>query len=151
MTCCSPWPASTGRSGTCPSLGRRAMSGCSTRSISASPRVTVRPAAGTLRVYGAPESLLTLADEGLLGGRPVLLNSDSPGLPVASAVVTDSLRRRVRNFGELRRSYSPTLTATQPARTYEAVGDYTEPGWSRYLTVARYQGIRDVTASSSAA
>jgi arabinofuranan 3-O-arabinosyltransferase len=117
----------------------------------AEPVATVQPAAGTLRVYGGPESLLTLADEGLLGSRPVLLNSDSAGLPAAGSVVTDSLRRRVRNFGELRRSYSPTLTATQPAGTYEAVSDYLEPGWSRYLTVARYQGIADVTASSSAA
>jgi arabinofuranan 3-O-arabinosyltransferase len=121
------------------------------RVAGAEPVATVQPAAGTLRVYGGPESLLTLADEGLLGSRPVLLNSDSAGLPAASSVVTDSLRRRVRNFGELRRSYSPTLTAAQPARTYEAVGDYTEPGWRRYLSVARYQGIGDVTASSSAA
>ena len=68
----------------------------------AAPVATVQPAAGTLRVYGGPESLLTLADEGLLGGRPVLLNSDGAGLPAAASVVTDSLRRRVRNFGELR-------------------------------------------------
>jgi arabinofuranan 3-O-arabinosyltransferase len=121
------------------------------RVAGAEPVATVQPAAGTLRVYGGPESLLTLSDAGLLGGRPVLLNSDSAGLPAASSVVTDSLRRRVRNFGELRRSYSPTLTAAQPARTYEAVGDYTVPGWSRYLSVAQYRGIRDVTASSSAA
>jgi arabinofuranan 3-O-arabinosyltransferase len=121
------------------------------RVTGAEPVATVQPAAGTLRVYGGPESLLTLADEGLLGSRPVLLNSDSAGLPTASSVVTDSLRRRVRNFGELQRSYSPTLTAAQPARTYEAVDDYTEPGWSRYLSVAQYRGIRDVTASSSAA
>ena len=96
-----------------------------------------QPAAGTLRVYGGPESLLTLADEGLLGSRPVLLNADGAGLPAAGSVVTDSLRRRVRNFGELRTSYSPTLTATQPARTFEAADDYTEPGWDRYLSVAR--------------
>jgi arabinofuranan 3-O-arabinosyltransferase len=121
------------------------------RVAGAEPVATVQPAAGTLRVYGGPEALLTLADEGLLGTRPVLLNSDSAGLPVAGSVVTDSLRRRVRNFGELQSSYSPTLTATQPARTYEAAADYTEPGWSRYLSVAQYQGIRDVTASSSAA
>jgi len=121
------------------------------RVAGAEPVATVQPAAGTLRVYGGPESLLTLADEGLLGSRPVLLNSDSAGLPAAGSVVTDSLRRRVRNFGELRTSYSPTLTASQPARTYEAVGDYTEPGWSRYLSVSRYEGIRGVTASSSAA
>ena len=107
----------------------------------AQPVATVQPAAGTLRVYGGPEALLTLADEGLLGRRPVLLNSDSPGLPAAASVVTDSLRRRVRNFGELRTNYSPTLTATQDARTFEAVNDYTEPGWARYLSVARYHGI----------
>jgi arabinofuranan 3-O-arabinosyltransferase len=111
---------------------------------------TVQPAAGTLRVAGGPEALLTLADEGLLGRRPVLLNSDSPGLPAAAWMVTDSLRRRVRNFGELRRSYSPTLTATEPARTFAAADDYTEPGWSSFLSVARYHGLAGVTASSSA-
>ena len=89
----------------------------------------VQPAAGTLRVYGGPEALLTLADEGLLGHRAVLINSDSPGLPAAS-VVTDTLRRRIRNFGELRTNYSPTLTATQDARLarlldrISAVGPY---------------------------
>ena len=121
------------------------------RVADAAPVVSVQPAAGTLRVFGAPESLLTLADEGLLAGRPVLLNSDGAALPAAASVVTDSLRRRVRNFGELRTSYSPTLTATEPSRTFEAIGDYTEPGWNRYLSVAQYHGISDVTASSSAA
>jgi arabinofuranan 3-O-arabinosyltransferase len=117
----------------------------------AQPVASVQPAAGTLRVYGGPEALLTLAGEGLLGRRAVLLNADSPGQPAAAAVVTDTLRRRVRNFGELRTNFSPTLTATQNARTFEAVDDYTEPGWARYLSVARYQGIANVTASSSAA
>ena len=116
----------------------------------AQPVVAVQPAAGTLRVYGAPESLLTLADEGLLAGRPVLLDGDGAGQPAAGSVLTDSLRRRVRNFGELGTSYSPTLTATQPAGTWEATGDYLQPDWSQYLTVARYTGIKDVTASSSA-
>ena len=41
----------------------------------------VQPAAGTLRVTGAPESLITLANEGLLGTSPVLLNNDGPGEP----------------------------------------------------------------------
>ncbi len=116
----------------------------------ASPVATVQPAVGTLRVYGAPESLLTLADAGLLAERPVLLNGDGAGLPVSASILTDSLRRRVRNFGELRTSYSPTLTATQPASTFEATEDYTEPGWSAYASVARYSGIKNVTASSSA-
>jgi len=116
----------------------------------AAPAATVVPTSPALRVYGAPEAVLTLADEGLLHNSPVLLNSDSPGLPAAASVVTDSLRRRVINFGEVRTSYSPTLTATDPARTFEAAGDFTEPGWSRYQSVAQYQGIRSVTASSSA-
>ena len=114
------------------------------------PEATVSPAAGALRVYGGPESLLTLADEGLLGPRPVLLNGDGPGQPVAGSVVTDSLRRRVRNFGEVDSSYSPTLTGTQPAVTFDATDDYTEPGWDKYQAVAEYTGIKNVTASSSA-
>jgi arabinofuranan 3-O-arabinosyltransferase len=116
----------------------------------ASPVVSTVAAAGALRVYGGPESLLTLADEGLPGSRPVLLNSDPAGGPTADPVLTDSLRRRVRNFGELRTSYSPTLTAGQPAQTFEATGDYTEPGWAKYQSVSRYQGIGGITASSSA-
>jgi arabinofuranan 3-O-arabinosyltransferase len=116
----------------------------------AQPVASVQPAAGALRVYGGPESLITLASEGLLGSRPVLINSDSPALPTAGSIITDSLRRRVRNFGELRTSYSPTLTARDPAQTFEVTSDYTEPGWQPYVSVARYQGIADVTASSSA-
>jgi arabinofuranan 3-O-arabinosyltransferase len=113
------------------------------------PVATTAPAGTAVRVYGAPEGLLTLADEGLLGPGPVLLDSDDPGQPAAASVLTDSLRRRVRNFGELRTSYSPTLTTSQPAQTFEASTDYTQPGWDRYQSVARYGGIADVTASSS--
>ena len=110
----------------------------------------VQPASGAVRLYGAPEAMITLANEDLLGDRPVLLNDDGMGQPTGASVVTDSLRRRVVNFGQLRGSYSPTLTASQPADTFLSTGDYTEAGWSKYLTVAQYAGIKDVTASSSA-
>ena len=116
----------------------------------AQPAAVVQPAASTLRVYGGPESLITLADEGVLGSRPVLIDDDGAGQPVAGSVLTDSLRRRVLNFGQLRTNYSPTLTATDPADTFLSADDYTEPGWSRYQAVARYTGIKNVTASSSA-
>lgn len=53
---------------------------------------------------------------------------------------------RVAQFGTIRGSNSPTLAATQPAATFEAADDFTEPGWSRYQSVARYVGIADVTA-----
>jgi arabinofuranan 3-O-arabinosyltransferase len=111
----------------------------------------VQPAADALRVYGAPESMITLANEDLPGDRPVLLNDDGAGEPVVGSVVTDSLRRRTVNFGQLRTDYSPTLTAGQPADTFLSTDDYTDPAWSKYEAVAQYTGIRDVTASSSAA
>ena len=119
----------------------------------AEPVANVQPAAGALRVYGGPESLLTLGDENLLGRsgtRPVLINDDGAGQPTSGSVVSDSLRRRTTGFGSIRASYSPTLTATEPTVTFEATDDYTEPGWSKYQSVARYTGIADVTASSSA-
>jgi arabinofuranan 3-O-arabinosyltransferase len=115
----------------------------------AEPTAVVLPAASVMRVYGGPEALLSLADQGLLRGRPVLLNSDSPAIATPWNVVTDSLRRRVRNFGQLRNDYSPTLTAAQQASTFEAVPDYLEPGWQRYESVAQYFGISNVSASSS--
>jgi len=115
----------------------------------AQPPVTVQPTGGTLRVFGAPEALLTVADQGLLAGRPVVLNTDAPQVRVRATVVTDSLRRRVRNFGEIRDDYSPTRTASQRLTTFEAATDFIEPAWSGYEAVARYSGIERVVASSS--
>ena len=116
----------------------------------AQPPATVVPAAGTIRVFGGPEALLDLGDEGVLKGHPVLLNSDSPGLAVSHDVITDSLRRILRNFGEIRIDYTQTLTAKDPGQTIEAADDYLAPGWRPYLSVAEYHGIANVTASSSA-
>jgi arabinofuranan 3-O-arabinosyltransferase len=115
----------------------------------AQPAAVVEPTAGTLRVFGGPEAILSLADQGVLAGRPVLLNGDAPQVHASAAVVTDSLRRRVRSFGEIRDDYSPTFTAGQPLKTFEAVADFTEPGWAPYEAVAAYTGIQSVWASSS--
>ncbi len=115
----------------------------------AQPVAVVQPAADTLRVYGAPEALLTLADEQLLKNRPVLINSAAPQVHAQSTVVTDSLRRRVRNFGEIRDDYSPTLTSGQAPTTFEATADYLENDWVPYVTAASYSAITNVTASSS--
>jgi arabinofuranan 3-O-arabinosyltransferase len=117
----------------------------------AQPVATVQATAGTLRVYGGPESLITLADNGLLQDRPVLLNDDGAGQPVAASINTDSLRRRAVNFGQLRTNFSPTLTATEPADTFLSADDFLEPGWTTYQAVAQYSGIAGVTASSSSA
>jgi len=115
----------------------------------AQPVAVVQPRAGTLRVFGGPDALLPLADQGVLAGRPVLLDGDAPQVRASAAVVTDSLRRRIRNFGEIRDDYSPTLTAGQSPKTFEAVADFTEPGWLPYESVASYTGIASVWASTS--
>ena len=59
----------------------------------AQPVASVVPAASAIRVYGGPESVLNLADAGVLDDRPVLLNSDAPASPTRQYVITDSLRR----------------------------------------------------------
>jgi arabinofuranan 3-O-arabinosyltransferase len=102
-----------------------------------------------LRLYGSPEAMLTMADNGLLDGRPVLLDDDEPQAP-GRAVVSDSLRRVERNFGELRGQTSPTMTASQRPGRPGVERDFMESAWDRYSTVATYTGIKDVTASSSA-
>jgi arabinofuranan 3-O-arabinosyltransferase len=112
---------------------------------------SVVPQAGTIRVFGAPESVLDLGDAGVLRGRPVLLNSDAPGIAASQYFVTDSLRRKLRNFGEIRVDYSQTLTASDPLSTFAAADDYLEPSWRPAESVAVYHGIASVTASSSAA
>ncbi|GII91099.1 coagulation factor 5/8 type [Sinosporangium siamense] len=105
-----------------------------------------------LRVYGGPEALLDLADHNLLAGRPVVLNGDSSaGAAENRHVVTDSLRKRQRQFGELRRSMSPTLAAAERPPPLGAVDDFMEDSWLPYRTVAEYRGVASVTASSSAA
>jgi arabinofuranan 3-O-arabinosyltransferase len=119
------------------------------RVSSAQPVASVVPAAAAIRVYGGPESVLNLADSGVLKNHPVLLNSDSPDLRARQYVVTDSLRRIVRNFGEIRIDYSQTLSARDPATTIDAADDYLEQSWLPDEAVAQYHGIANVTASSS--
>ena len=117
----------------------------------AQPVASVAPVAGTIRVFGAPEALLDLGTDGALDGRPVLLNSDARDIPASQYFVTGSLRRKVRNFGEIRIDYSQTLTAADPLSTLETADDYLEPSWLPDESVAVYHGIANVTASSSAA
>ena len=99
-----------------------------------------------VRVYGGPESLLAMADDGALPEDPVLLDDDATDLQ-GSPVVTDSPRLLRRNFGELHQT-SPTLSAERRREATDVLDD----GWKKYATHATYGGgVRDVTASSSAA
>jgi arabinofuranan 3-O-arabinosyltransferase len=111
--------------------------------------VSLTGADQALRLYGSPEAMLTMADNGLLGEHPVLLDDDDPQAP-GRAAVADSLRKVDRNFGELRGQTSPTMTAQDEPGTTGESRDIMENAWARYSTVASYTGIRNVFASSSA-
>lgn len=103
-------------------------------------------ASGALRVYGGPESLLAMADDRALPSGPVLLDDDAPDLG-GEPVVTDSPRLLKRNYGELHQT-SPTLTQAHRRQATDVL----DKGWNRYTTHVAYGGgVRDVTASSSAA
>ncbi|MFC4910368.1 alpha-(1-_3)-arabinofuranosyltransferase domain-containing protein [Actinomadura gamaensis] len=105
---------------------------------------------GAVRLRGGPEGLLDLADAGGLKGRPVLVGDDASdlgGAPVAS----DAARLRDRARSEIRTQIGPTLTAGSRIETENALGpDPGDPAWDGAQTVAEYDGIRNVTASSSA-
>ncbi|NRQ39332.1 DUF3367 domain-containing protein [Nonomuraea sp. NN258] len=118
--------------------------------VSAAPDlVTVRPADQALHVRGGPESLLALGDLGLLGEAPVLLNDDA-GTRAAPTVVSDALRLRERSFGEIRTNRTPTLPADRrPEFTGVKELDLLENGWLDDTATTEYDGISDVTASSS--
>lgn len=108
--------------------------------------VSLADAGQTIRLYGSPDALLTMADNQALRGRPVLLNDDAADLG-GTPVTTDALRLVRRSFGELHAT-SPTLTEADR----KAATDILERGWSRYATTATFTGdVTAVTASSSAA
>ncbi|MDQ7904057.1 alpha-(1-_3)-arabinofuranosyltransferase family protein [Phytohabitans sp. ZYX-F-186] len=102
-------------------------------------------------VSGGPESLLGLLEQGLVDGRqPVVLAGDAGDLDVAGRpwLVTDGLRRRELNVGRMRDNVSYTLAAGEPTRQRRQRGDLTPFATAGHETVAAYQGIRSVDASS---
>lgn len=107
------------------------------------------PLADSPRVVGGPESLLSLDDAAVFQGTPARIVGASDGGAVGPAVVTDGLRRRSRNFGQIDNSASATLTRTEPSRSKGVVPDYLPTG-SSPRTMARYL-FAQVSASSSAA
>lgn len=111
------------------------------------------PATRTTRVTGAPESVLTLAEQGLLGDdRPVVVGDDAAAyeVPARDTIVTDTLRRRENVFSDLRRSASATLTESENPQRTAGAADLTDPAWGRYTSTAEYTGIAGLSASSAA-
>ncbi|MET8139106.1 alpha-(1-_3)-arabinofuranosyltransferase family protein [Sphaerisporangium sp. NPDC005288] len=113
------------------------------------PIAGVVPADATLRMAGAPEGVLAMAEQGVLKDDAPVLVGDEPGaasVPARRTVVTDSLRRRRMIFGDVRRSAGPTLPESGKQ---DATTDLLDPAWTSATSSARYLGVDDVRASSS--
>ncbi|MCC5579827.1 DUF3367 domain-containing protein [Microtetraspora sp. AC03309] len=114
------------------------------------PRAGTVPTEGTLRVGGAPDAVLALAEQDLLSGdRPVILGDD-PGalkIPPFDTIVTDTLRKREVALSDLRQADGATLTRDDPSPGT----DLTDPAWETFQSTARLFEIVDVRASSSEA
>ncbi|MFG3709134.1 alpha-(1-_3)-arabinofuranosyltransferase family protein [Micromonospora sp. NPDC047670] len=111
-------------------------------------------AADVPTVSGGPESLLPLLEQGIVErDRPVVLAGDRAGLRAGDDeawIVTDGLRRRERDIGRVRDNLSQTLTAAEAGRQGRVALDLLPFSGRRHQTVATYQGVREVTASTAA-
>ena len=115
--------------------------------------VRVMPLADVPVVSGGPESVLQLLESGVLGAStPTVLAGQAAGVPgQATAVITDGLRRRERTFGRVHQALGPVLTPGGGYALERAVHDLLPFAAAGHETTVRYDGIRDVTASSSTA
>ncbi|GAA4942197.1 alpha-(1-_3)-arabinofuranosyltransferase domain-containing protein [Actinoplanes utahensis] len=121
------------------------------------PAVSATAIADVPVVSGGPESLLGVLEQGLIDGtQPAVLAGDATGdlglaagESTARPIVTDGLRRRELNIGRIRDNVSQTLTADEKTRQGRVRTDLTPFDPAGHQTVAEYQGIRSVQASSS--
>ncbi|WP_051399471.1 alpha-(1-_3)-arabinofuranosyltransferase domain-containing protein [Haloechinothrix halophila] len=101
-------------------------------------------------VSGGPESVLRLLDTGLLRQRePTILAGDADGLRTGRWLATDGLRHRERNVGRVRANLSQTMTVDEQPRQDRPALDLLPVSGLSHKTLADYQGIRSVTASSA--
>ncbi len=113
-------------------------------------RATLAPAADTVTVSGGPESVLPLMEQGLLApDQPTVLAGDTDFAYPDRWVVTDGLRRRERNVGRVQGNLSQTLAPTDPVRQERPVLDVLPFGGEEHQTIAQYQGVRAVEASTA--
>ena len=101
-------------------------------------------------VIGAPEDLLGLTEQRVLGDQPTVLgyDADPEEHPAGPVVLTDGLRLRDRFFGRMHDAYSQTLTAAEAARV-DDLRDYEVTTDADWQTTARLEGALDIEASSS--
>ncbi|MGW1484183.1 alpha-(1-_3)-arabinofuranosyltransferase [Micromonospora parva] len=101
-------------------------------------------------VVGGPESLLDLAAAGQLGTAPTVLAGDATAAGIAGPVaMTDGLRRRDVSFGRSRDNASQTLTADDTFEVTAPAHDYLPEWGAQQSTVARFEGISAIRASTA--
>jgi arabinofuranan 3-O-arabinosyltransferase len=112
------------------------------------------PLGDVVRVIGGPEALLPLQAQGVLSGRPTVLDHDGGSVAALGSVpvvLTDTTRRREVFFGaDPDKGTSATLTASDPFRREAPAHDYLLQGAGHQLATARLVGARSITTSSSA-
>ncbi|MDG4761466.1 alpha-(1-_3)-arabinofuranosyltransferase [Micromonospora sp. WMMD710] len=100
-------------------------------------------------VVGGPESLLDLAAAEQLSAAPTVLAGDAPSGDAGSVAMTDGLRRRDVSFGRLRDNSSQTLTADDTFDDSAPAHDYLPEWGPERSTVARFEGISGIRASTA--
>jgi arabinofuranan 3-O-arabinosyltransferase len=114
------------------------------------PRATAVNATDMATVAGGPESLLPLLDSGLLRrDQPAVLAGDGGAPEARDWLVTDGLRHRERNVGQVRDNLSQTLAADEQPRQNRPATDILPFQGIEHQTVAAYRGIRGVNASTA--
>jgi len=112
--------------------------------------VATYPQSDQLLVTGGPESLLSLANRGLLDGRAAVLAADAVDPPDGKALwaITDGARLRDVDFGLIHNNASYVLSATEhaPGRRRTQLVDVLHG--LDHRTVNELTGVRSVTASS---
>ncbi len=124
-------------------------------------RVSVYPTAETAVISGGPEALTTLSGTPILGNRPTVLAADVAAgkagqseLPAdqqpTTWIDTDTLDRRETSYGSVHDTESYLETAgTRIAVDTSAPQIRFDVDADGHQTVARYEGIKNLTASAS--
>lgn len=101
-------------------------------------------------VVGGPEDLLNLQDLDIVQQEPTVLAVDAdPAVRPGRLILTDGLRKRATSFGRLHDNETQTLTAEDEREDESPAREYALGEGDRWTTVARFEGVAEVTASSS--
>lgn len=112
------------------------------------PLVQVRDVDDVITVASGVGDVMRAVGEGLVTGDAPTVVAGEKGWNRPAAVVGDTYRRVERDFGRVHDAESAVMTRQQRFRDSRAVHDYAGVAGARPV-VARYVGIRDVTATTS--